>query len=139
MDTLSARERSDRMSRIRHKNTNPELLVRRIVYSMGYRYRLHEKQLPGRPDIVFGPRRKVILVHGCFWHRHPDPKCRLARWPKSRLSFWKPKLRGNRRRDLRTEGALRREGWKVLVIWECQLTNRIALIRRITHFLGPVG
>ena len=91
-DTLSPKERSERMSRIRGKDTKPELTVRRLVHGMGFRYRLHGKRLPGKPDMVFSARRKVIFVHGCFWHRHPDPGCPLARLPKSKLDFWRTKL-----------------------------------------------
>ena len=100
MDTLSKAQRSERMSRVRGKDTKPELLVRRLVHGMGYRYRLHRRDLPGTPDLVFPGRRKVIFVHGCFWHRHPDPACKLARLPKSRTDFWLPKLEGNRARDI---------------------------------------
>ena len=125
------------MSRIRHKDTGPELKVRRLVHSLGYRYRLHVRKLPGRPDLVFSSRKAVIFVHGCFWHRHPDPGCRLARLPKSRLSFWLPKLKANRARDRRNEAALIVDGWRVLTLWECELTDKMQLIRRVTGFLGP--
>lgn len=97
-DTLSPADRSARMSKVRGKDTKPELIARRMLHAMGYRYRLQAKDLPGRPDIVFRRRRKVIFVHGCFWHRHPDPECKLARLPKSRLDFWLPKLERNRER-----------------------------------------
>ncbi|HBI46414.1 MAG TPA: very short patch repair endonuclease, partial [Planctomycetales bacterium] len=100
MDSLSPEERSERMSRVRNKDTKPELVVRRLVHSLGYRYRLHSGRLPGRPDIVFAGRKKVVFVHGCFWHRHRG--CALCRMPKSRLDFWAPKLEGNRRRDINT-------------------------------------
>src|SRR5690349_18847706 len=99
MDTLSQAERSERMARVRAKDSRPELTVRRLVHGMGYRYRLHDPRLPGKPDLVFRSRRRVIFVHGCFWHRHADPACRLARLPKSRLEFWLPKLEANRTRD----------------------------------------
>lgn len=135
-DTLSPEARSERMSRIRGKNTGPEWTVRRIVHALGYRYRLHDKRLPGRPDLVFPSRRKVIFVHGCFFHRHPDPACRLARLPKSRLDFWLPKLSGNRQRDIRNEAALSGDGWKVLVVWECELIHTKRVVSRITRFLG---
>lgn len=137
MDTLTPRQRSERMARIRHKDTGPERIVRGLVHSLGYRYRLHAADLPGRPDLVFRSRRAVIFVHGCFFHRHPDRKCRLARLPKSRLEFWLPKLNGNRRRDLRNERALKIAGWRVLTLWECQLANKIHVIRRLVKFLGP--
>src|SRR5438067_734701 len=97
MDTLTPVERSLRMSLIRSRNTKPELLVRKLVHSLGFRYRLHSKKLPGRPDLVFASKRKIILVHGCFWHQHP--RCRGSRIPKSRLRYWRPKLSGNEQRD----------------------------------------
>lgn len=135
-DTLSKTARSERMSLIRGKDTSVELVVRRLVHSLGYRYRLHGRGLPGRPDLVFGKRRKVIFVHGCFWHRHDDSACKLARLPKSRLNFWVPKLEGNRRRDLENQKLLRERGWEVLVIWECELRDRAALERKIRSFLA---
>ena len=134
-DTLTATERSQRMSRVRGKDTSAELVVRRVVHRMGFRYRLHDANLPGKPDIVFAKRKKVIFVHGCFWHRHPSPKCRLARLPKSRLDFWVPKLTANRQRDVRNEGELSRAGWHVLVIWECELGNEEKLRERLQRFL----
>lgn len=120
MDSLTPEQRSERMGRIRGRDTGPELIVRRLLHRMGFRYRLHARELPGRPDIVFRRRRLAIFVHGCFWHRHPDPGCKLARLPKSRLDFWLPKLEGNLARDLENQGRLETLGWKVLVIWECQ-------------------
>jgi len=107
------------MSRVRSKDTKPELAVRRLIHAMGYRYRLHGGKLPGRPDLVFASRRKVIFVHGCFWRRHP--RCRNTRFPKSRRAFWETKLKENRRRDLRNQRRLRGLGWKFLVVWECQI------------------
>jgi len=121
------------MARVRSKNSRPELAVRKLVFGLGYRYRLHARELPGCPDLVFRPRRKVIFVHGCFWHRHPN--CALARMPKSRLDFWEPKLQGNRERDDRNKKALGGEGWKVLTIWECQLDNVERLKKVIRRFL----
>src|SRR5687768_17294491 len=103
VDTLSKSARSERMSRIGAKDTKPEMAVRRLVHSLGYRYRLHRRSLPGNPDLVFPARRKAIFVHGCFWHRHPDSSCKLARLPKSRGDFWIPKLEANAERDLRNE------------------------------------
>ena len=120
-DTLTRKQRSERMALIRGKNTRPELIVRRLVHGMGFRYRLHLRSLPGRPDLVFRPLRKAIFVHGCFWHRHEDPSCKLARLPKSRLEFWKDKLESNRKRDLKALKDLRGLGWDVLEVWECQL------------------
>lgn len=136
MDTLTPEERSERMSRVRSKNMRPELIVRKLVFALGYRYRLHARDLPGCPDLVFRPRRKVIFVHGCFWHRHPSRSCALARWPKSRLEFWRPKLEGNRERDEKNNKALQRKGWKVMTIWECQLKNTGRLEGRIRRFLN---
>ena len=137
VDTLSREDRGRRMAAIRGKDTGPELLVRRLVHRLGYRYRLHVAGLPGRPDLVFAGRRAVILVHGCYWHRHPDPACPLARLPKSRLEFWLPKLEGNRARDLRTLDELARLGWRVLTIWECELATPRAIADKVTGFLGP--
>lgn len=133
MDTVTRERRSEIMGRVRNKDTRPEMLVRRLVHGMGYRYRLHRGDLPGKPDLVFGGRRKVIFVHGCFWHRHEN--CPLARMPKSRVEFWRIKLNGNRERDTRNIQALREGGWSVLVIWECETRDTDALRRRITNFL----
>jgi DNA mismatch endonuclease (patch repair protein) len=133
VDSLSPAERSEIMSRVRSKNSRPEMFVRKLVFALGYRYRLHAKDLPGHPDIVFRRCRKVIFVHGCFWHRHAS--CPLARLPKSRLDFWVPKLEGNKRRDRRTNRALGKEGWKVLTVWECQVKNDARLEARLRRFL----
>ena len=134
-DTLTRIERSERMGRIQNKDTKPEMRVRKIVHGMGYRYRLHKANLPGKPDLVFAGRRKVIFVHGCFWHRHPDPSCALARLPKSKLDFWIPKLEANRQRDEANVRELQHAGWDVLTIWECQLRNEKELKSRIQVFL----
>ena len=121
------------MARIRGKDTGPERRVRRLLTALGFRYRLHYSKLPGRPDIAFPARRKVIWVHGCFWHRHPG--CALARLPKSRIDFWKPKLEGNRRRDLRNEMEVRAAGWDTLVVWECELSGESSVVARLKGFL----
>lgn len=134
-DTVDTRTRSRMMSSVRAKNTRPEMLVRRMLHGWGYRYRLHAKELPGKPDIVFRRRRLAIFVHGCFWHRHPDPACRLARMPKSRLDFWQPKLEGNRSRDEAAVAALQAMGWKVLLVWECQLRDREQLGNMLRRFI----
>lgn len=134
MDTMTPAERSERMSRVKGRDTRPEKQVRQIVTSLGYRYRLNSTGVPGRPDLVFKGRRKVIFVHGCFWHRHQG--CALARLPKSRLAFWVPKLEGNRLRDQRNFQRLMDDGWSVLVIWECELNDADALESRIHHFLA---
>lgn len=124
------------MSRVRGRDTKPEMLVRRLTHGMGYRYRLHRRGLPGSPDLVFPSRMKVIFVHGCFWHQHLDPGCKLARLPKSKLDFWGPKLETNRERDERNLVLLAELGWDVLVIWECQTKNREELQAWIGEFLG---
>lgn len=132
MDTLTPRQRSERMARIKAKNTKPELAVRRLVHSMGFRYRLHARDLPGRPDLVFRSRRKVIFVHGCFWHQHD---CHLGRLPKSRLDFWRAKLDSNVQRDKKVEKELADLGWQVLIVWECELPNAVKLEEKIEDFL----
>jgi|ERR1700722_8848327 len=132
-DRLSAAQRSAQMSRIRGTNTKPELFVRRILHISGYRYRLHVASLPGRPDLVFKSRKKVIFVHGCFWHQHSG--CRDATLPKSRKRFWREKLRRNVRRDGEQRNALTAMDWDVLVVWECELTDPL-ISRRLARFLG---
>lgn len=129
-DTLSPKERSKRMSLIRGAGSTPEMKLRRLVHRMRFRYRLHVKELPGKPDLVFPSRRAIIFMHGCFWHRHKG--CKLARLPKSKLEFWKAKLEANRKRDLRNQQKLRALGWGVLVVWECGLvdTERVSVIIR---------
>lgn len=136
-DTLTPAERSMVMARIRGKDTKPELTVRRLVHAMGYRYRLHDRRLPGTPDLVFTGRRKVILVHGCFWHRHES--CPLARLPKTRRNFWKPKLEGNKQRDQRKMAELEELGWQVLVVWECETRDKVDLAARVRRFLNNGG
>lgn len=133
MDTLTPLERSATMARVRARDTIPEKTVRRIAHGLGYRYRLHRRDLPGTPDLVFVSRSKVIFVHGCFWHRHQG--CPLARLPKSRRAFWLPKLEGNAKRDARNVRVLRRRGWGVMTIWECELRDRARLTNRIRRFL----
>lgn len=123
------------MARVRGRDSKPELLVRRIAHGMGFRYRLHDRRLPGVPDLVFRSRRKAIFVHGCFWHRHPDIHCKLARMPKSRLDFWGPKLQGNRERDLRNQEELTRLGWQFLVVWECEMRDKEQLQNMLRSFL----
>jgi|SRR5665647_370300 len=131
-DTLTPEERSAQMARIRSKNTRPEMLVRRIVYNIGYRYRLHRGDLPGRPDLAFSSRKKVIFVNGCFWHGH---KCSLGRTPKSRVEFWITKIERTKERDNENVQALRDAGWDALVLWECQLKDIEVLKRTIIEFL----
>lgn len=136
MDTLSPADRSARMALIKSSNTQPEILVRRIAHALGYRYRLHVKQLPGSPDLVFPSRGKVIFVHGCFWHAHGS-RCKVANLPKSRRDYWIEKFSRNKARDRRNLSKLRRDGWKVLVIWECQTRDRQSLQSALRTFLGP--
>ena len=121
------------MRLIRSKDTRPELTVRSFIYRMGYRYRLHSQHLPGRPDLVFTSRRKVIFVHGCFWHLHRA--CPNSRPPKSKLDYWGPKLEGNAARDKLVQKQLRQLGWKSLVVWECDLHDLDRLRRRVSRFL----
>lgn len=117
-------ERSAQMARVRSKDTKPELIVRRALWRAGFRYRLHSSRLPGKPDICLPSWKTVVFVHGCFWHRHASPECKLARLPKTRLDFWLPKLEGNAARDRLNQAALRKKGWRVIVIWECETTSK---------------
>lgn len=123
-DVFDSRQRSEVMSRIRSKDTKPELLIRRALHKRGFRYRLHDRQLPGRPDIVLPRYRTVIQVRGCFWHQHPDPGCVDSRLPGSRRDYWVPKLEKNVARDKANDERLGAAGWKVLVVWECACTRR---------------
>ena len=122
------------MSLVRATNTKPELKVRSAVHRLGFRYKLHVSNLPGKPDLVFPKLHKVLFVHGCFWHRHS--RCSLARLPKSRLDFWVPKLTANRERDIRNAARLRRAGWKVCVIWECELSKGDKAKQKLQRFLN---
>ncbi len=136
-DVLTKEQRRLCMSRIRGKDTKPEMVVRRMLHALGYRYRLHRRDLPGCPDLVFPGRRKIIFVHGCFWHRH---RCKYGLvTPATRPEFWKKKLEGNRARDTRVRKELRRLGWQVLVVWECQIRKPDAMIKRVVDFLGGPG
>ena len=137
MDTISQGRRSENMRRIRSKDTSAEMAVRRLVHSMGYRYRLHQRGLPGRPDIVFSSRRKVIFVHGCFWHQHEDEHCRIVREPKSNQGYWIPKLERNKERDVDHGNDLARLGWDSLVLWECEVESGTGAVRKkIRTFLS---
>ena len=122
------------MSRIHGRDTLPEMVVRRMVHGMGYRYRLHVAKLPGKPDLVFPKLRRVIEVRGCFWHQHRG--CRRSDIPKTRLGFWGPKLEGNRRRDKENMRKLRELGWRTCVVWECEVNRTKKLLRRLAHFLA---
>jgi DNA mismatch endonuclease (patch repair protein) len=133
MDTLTPERRSENMRMIRSKDTSPELTVRRLVHGMGYRYRLHVASLPGKPDLVFPRLKKIVEIRGCFWHQHPG--CIDSHIPKSRADYWKPKLACNQSRDAANERHLRSEGWTTLVLWECEITHRHLLTKRIRRFL----
>jgi DNA mismatch endonuclease, patch repair protein len=131
-DPLTPAARKERMSRIRSSDTKPEIAVRRLVHGMGYRYRLCVDDLPGTPDLVFSGRKKVIFVHGCFWHQHG---CSQYRQPRSNLGFWEPKLAKNKIRDTKVKRNLRKLGWKSFVVWECQIKQPQRLVSRIQRFL----
>ena len=135
MDNLNENQRSYCMSRIREKNTNPELVVRRVLHKLGYRFRLHRKDLSGVPDIVLPRHRTVIFVHGCFWHQHPG--CNRARQPKSNIEYWSGKLANNIERSKVAITRLKRSGWRVVIIWECETKQLELLEKRISEFLSP--
>lgn len=134
MDKLTREERSWNMSRIKGKNTKPELKVRSMLHRLGYRFRLHRKDLPGSPDIVLPKYKTVFFVHGCYWHRHEG--CRFAYNPKSRVEFWTKKFKENVKRDQKNLAALGGLGWKVVVIWECELRNIHALKEKIINLFS---
>lgn len=131
---LSKAERSALMARITKINTKPELVVRRLTHAMGYRYRLHRRDLPGTPDLAFPGRKKVIYVHGCFWHRHDCPAGRKR--PNKNIHYWWPKLERNQQRDQENQAELLRKGWDYLIVWECELKDLDHLQTRISTFLG---
>jgi DNA mismatch endonuclease (patch repair protein) len=132
-DVLTKKQRSYNMSQIRNKNTRPEVLVRSIVHRLGYRYALHRKDLPGKPDMVLTRHRKIIFIHGCFWHMH---RCRYGRVkPATNVSFWQKKREGNVARDKKNLRKLRKDGWKVLVVWECWTRDIPKLKARLRDFL----
>lgn len=132
MDTISKDSRSALMSRIRSKNTKPELAVRSILHRLGFRFRLYRKDLPGHPDIVLPKYRKIILVQGCFWHGH---SCRLASRPKSNQEYWSRKIASNQERDRHSRAELEAAGWSVLELWECEIRSGTGLVQRITEFM----
>ena len=134
-DTISKRRRSANMAAIRSGDTKPEMIVRRLAHGLGFRFRLHRKDLPGKPDLVFVARRRIIFVHGCFWHLHAKATCLDARVPKSNLDYWRPKLERNVRRDKANQRALVRLGWKVLVVWDCETKDVERLRRKLVRFL----
>lgn len=131
MDHLTKVQRSELMSKIRGKHTKPEIMVRRFVWGSGYRYRLHGKNLPGTPDLVFKSKWKVIFVNGCFWHGH---RCRGNKLPKTRTAFWKAKIARNKKRDSASVSALRRAGWRCLTVWECAVAKPRAM-KKVLRFL----
>lgn len=133
MDIVPQEVRSRMMSSVRGKNTTPERAVRSSAHALGLRFRLHQADLPGRPDIVLRKHRTVIFVHGCFWHQHTCPR---ATTPKTHSEFWLTKLDGNRRRDLEKRAKLEALGWRVIEIWECETTDRAALDRRLRQLVG---
>jgi len=136
-DSLSPEQRRRTMAAVRSRDTGPELAVRRLAHRLGYRFRLHRGDLPGRPDLVFPGRRRVVFVHGCFWHGHDCPHG--LKKPKSNRQYWIPKLERNRERDAENRERLAAAGWQSLVLWECELGDEAALARRLGRFLGPPG
>ena len=122
------------MAKIRGRDTKPEIIVRRLLHHRGFRYRLHAKELPGKPDIVFRPRRKAVFVHGCFWHQHEG--CRDGTLPKTRVDYWKRKFAQNRERDAAALAALGRMGWETIVVWECETRDPDAVLARLLRFLA---
>ena len=136
VDKLTQARRSNNMRQIHSKHTRPELNVRSIVHSLGYRFRLHKSDLPGKPDLVFPARKKIIDVRGCFWHGHTG--CIDSHIPKSKTNYWAPKLRGNKQRDARNLKLLKNLGWKVLVVWECEAARPESskLRGKLLRFLG---
>ncbi len=133
-DSLTPAQRSDHMRRIRSSDTSPELLVRKGLHALGYRFQITNKDLPGKPDLVFSRRRKVIFVHGCFWHSHKD--CPIAHLPKTRTEYWQNKFEVNIARDQRNAAELNSLGWSVMVVWECETAKMPELLARLTVFLG---
>jgi DNA mismatch endonuclease (patch repair protein) len=134
VDTLTPQQRSAAMAAVTGKNTAPELIVRKLLYSLGYRYRLHVKDLPGKPDIVLRKRRCVVFINGCFWHGHDCPR---GSAPSSNVEFWERKIGKNRERDARVQEELRKDGWRVLTVWQCETKDRALLVRRLSRFLDP--
>ena len=136
VDTRTKEQRRRIMQAVRCKDTEPEWAVRRLLHGLGYRYRLHRKDLPGKPDLVFPSRRKAIFVHGCFWHTHG---CRYGRPPKSRLEYWLPKLKRNMKRDAKKRAELEALRWQVLTVWQCEIKDLDALTAKLCAFLEGDG
>ncbi|HTT78770.1 MAG TPA: very short patch repair endonuclease [Stellaceae bacterium] len=137
MDCMTAEQRSRNMARIRGRDTVPEMVVRRLLHRLGYRYRLHDRYLPGKPDLVFRAKRCILFVHGCYWHRHPG--CRFAFVPQTRADFWTRKFARNVERDRRVTQELQDTGWRVLVVWSCEVGNVDELSANLVAFLGSAG
>lgn len=135
VDFMSPEQRSAHMAKIRSKNTKPEVRLRQLLHHEGYRFRLHVKDLPGRPDVVFPARRKALFVHGCFWHGHTCPVG--SRLPKSNTEFWAAKRKSNQRRDIEQQERLRETGWDTVVVWECEIFPKCGLSSALIEFLGP--
>ena len=133
MDHLTKSKRSENMSRIKNKNTTPEIAVRKTLHSMGYRYRLHSASVYGKPDIVIKTKRKAVFVHGCFWHRHNN--CNLATKPKTNTSYWEKKFQTNIARDKKVQERLDKENWKFLIIWECEIKDKTELKKKLSKFM----
>jgi DNA mismatch endonuclease (patch repair protein) len=137
VDQLSPKQRSAFMANIRSFDTAPEVSVRRALHRAGYRFQLHGRGLPGRPDIVFTRRKRVVFVHGCFWHAHKN--CEFAHLPKTRSDYWEVKFLRNRQRDADNLASLRRLGWRAIVVWECELNDLNRVFQRLKTFLGPTS
>jgi len=135
MDRIDRATRSRNMASVRGKDTGPELVVRKLLHAAGYRFRLHSANLPGRPDIVFPLRKKVVFVHGCFWHSHPN--CPRAKRPAANSEFWEQKISRNVERDAAATSKLQSSGWQVLIVWECEIRQKMELHRVLSDFLGP--
>ncbi|RWE07705.1 MAG: DNA mismatch endonuclease Vsr [Mesorhizobium sp.] len=133
MDTRTPEQRRHIMQSVRQKNTGPEIAIRRALHAMGYRFRLHVKELTGKPDIVFPSRRKAIFVHGCFWHGHD---CTKGRLPKSREDYWGPKIAANKARDEQTMNKLKELGWDCMAVWQCETKDSERIVDKIKLFLG---
>lgn len=136
-DVYDKTVRSAVMRAVKSQDTSPEMIVRRMLHKAGFRYRLHRKDLPGKPDLVFPGRRKIIFIHGCFWHQHPG--CSHADRPSSNTDYWQKKLDRNIVRDSANLNALRYIGWDVLIVWECQLRDRETLLQTLTDFLNQTA
>lgn len=137
VDHLSRSRRSANMARISAKDTKPELTVRRMLHAAGYRYRVHGAKLPGRPDLVFARRRKVVFVHGCFWHQHQSQQCGQGRRPKTNTSYWHAKLDRNVLRDRENVRRLEAQGWQYVIVWACELKDLDRVLKMLETFLGP--